>query len=532
MNDQMNENPVLPGAEETGNAFPSEMVEKVNLNQLEQIAAQQREEAAEMEEEKEAEESHSDTVFSTENEKPKELSEEEIQELSHLDREQIVTKLEQLYANGELEGSKNMVALLRIKYKEKTGEFKKAELDKFLAAGGNKIDFKFTEPLEERFVAISQKIREYHQRKREELEKLMAENLQKKQALLDELKKLIEEDRPLKQTYDDFNKLTETWREIKPIARTESNNLWQNYHFLVEKFFDKVRINNELRDLDYKKNLEEKLQLCEKAESLMLEESISKASKELHELHDRWKEIGPVVAEKKDEIWERFKAASDAIAQKRKDYYDRMQAELEKNLLAKQALCEKAEALLAEVRTTTKEWNEGTNQVEELMKLWKSIGRAPRTENDTVWERFRGSLNAFFEAKKEYFRKRRDEEANNYNLKVDLCAQAENIAQQRTDFKAATADLLKLQQQWKEVGPLPYRLSDKIWKRFRAACDEFFKKKAEFYDSMRSSESANLAAKEALVQEVKDLVRHPKINPVAIDWDKEKEEYLSQKYGL
>ena len=240
MNDQMNENPVLPGAEETGNAFPSEMVEKVNLNQLEQIAAQQREEAAEMEEEKEAEESHSDTVFSTENEKPKELSEEEIQELSHLDREQIVTKLEQLYANGELEGSKNMVALLRIKYKEKTGEFKKAELDKFLAAGGNKIDFKFTEPLEERFVAISQKIREYHQRKREELEKLMAENLQKKQALLDELKKLIEEDRPLKQTYDDFNKLTETWREIKPIARTESNNLWQNYHFLVEKFFDKV----------------------------------------------------------------------------------------------------------------------------------------------------------------------------------------------------------------------------------------------------------------------------------------------------
>lgn len=506
MNDQMNENPVLPGAEETGNALPSEMVEKVNLNQLEQIAAQQREEAAEMEEEKEAEESHSDTVFSTENEKPKELSEEEIQELSHLDREQIVTKLEQLYANGELEGSKNMVALLRIKYKEKTGEFKKAELDKFLAAGGNKIDFKFTEPLEERFVAISQKVREYHQRKREELEKLMAENLQKKQALLDELKKLIEEDRPLKQTYDDFNKLTETWREIKPIARTESNNLWQNYHFLVEKFFDKVRINNELRDLDYKKNLEEKLQLCEKAESLMLEESISKASKELHELHDRWKEIGPVVVEKKDEIWERFKAASDAIAQKRKDYYDRMQAELEKNLLAKQALCEKAEALLAEVRTTTKEWNEGTNQVEELMKLWKSIGRAPRTENDTVWERFRGSLNAFFEAKKEYFRKRRDEEANNYNLKVDLCAQAENIAQQRTDFKAATADLLKLQQQWKEVGPVPYRLSDKIWKRFRAACDEFFKKKAEFYDSMRSSESANLAAKEALVQEVKDLV--------------------------
>lgn len=518
MNEQKNETPVMSGetepdvktslsgaGEETGNAAPLEKEEKVNLNQLEQIAAQQREEAAEVEEEKAAEESHADTLPVEGSGKPRELSEEEVRELSRLDREQIVEKLEQLLAHSELEGSKNLVALLRLKYKEKTGEVKKTALDKFLAEGGNKVDFRFSDALEERFLSVSQKIREYHQRKREELENLMAENLQKKQALLEELKKLIEEDRPLKQTYDDFTRLTETWREIKPIARAESNNLWQNYHFLVEKFFDKVRINNELRELDYKKNLEEKLQLCEKAENLLLEESVSKASKELHELHDRWKEIGPVVAEKKDEIWERFKAASDAISQKRKDYYDRMQAELEQNLLAKKALCEKAEALLAERRGTAKDWNAGTDQVEELMKLWKSVGRAPRADNDAVWERFRGSLNTFFETKKEFYRKMRDEQADNFNQKVDLCAQAENIAQQRTDFKAATADLLKLQQQWKEIGPVPYRLSDKIWKRFRAACDEFFQKKSAYYDSMRASESANLAAKENLVQEAKNL---------------------------
>ncbi len=518
MNEQKNETPVMSGetepdvktslsgaGEETGNAAPLEKEEKVNLNQLEQIAAQQREEAAEVEEEKAAEESHADTLPVEGSGKPRELSEEEVRELSRLNREQIVEKLEQLLAHSELEGSKNLVALLRLKYKEKTGEVKKTALDKFLAEGGNKVDFRFSDALEERFLSVSQKIREYHQRKREELENLMAENLQKKQALLEELKKLIEEDRPLKQTYDDFTRLTETWREIKPIARAESNNLWQNYHFLVEKFFDKVRINNELRELDYKKNLEEKLQLCEKAENLLLEESISKASKELHELHDRWKEIGPVVAEKKDEIWERFKAASDAISQKRKDYYDRMQAELEQNLLAKKALCEKAEALLAERRGTAKDWNAGTDQVEELMKLWKSVGRAPRADNDAVWERFRGSLNTFFETKKEFYRKMRDEQADNFNQKVDLCAQAENIAQQRTDFKAATADLLKLQQQWKEIGPVPYRLSDKIWKRFRAACDEFFQKKSAYYDSMRASESANLAAKENLVQEAKNL---------------------------
>ncbi|MDE5575600.1 MAG: DUF349 domain-containing protein, partial [Bacteroidales bacterium] len=321
--------------------------EKVNLNQLEQIAAQQREEALEQEDEKALEEAHSDAEPTVERTTAQELSEAEIQELSALERLAIVERLEQLYEQKKLEESKNVVALLRLKYKEKTGLVKKEVLDKFLEEGGNKIDFHFSDKEEERFVSISQKIREYHQKKREEQEKLMADNLVKKQELLEQLRHLVEgDDRPLKAIYDDFTKLTEKWREIKPIARAESNNLWQNYHFLVEKFFDKVRINNELRELDYKKNLEEKLQLCEKAESLLAEESIGKASKELHDLHDRWKEIGPVAMDKKDEIWDRFKAASDAIAQKRKDYYDKLQAEMEQNLLAKRALCEKAEALL------------------------------------------------------------------------------------------------------------------------------------------------------------------------------------------
>ena len=480
--------------------------EKVNLNQLEQIAAQQREEALEQEDEKALEEAHSDAEPRAERATAQELSEAEIQELSALDRLAIVERLEQLYGQKQLEEAKNVVALLRLKYKEKTGLVKKEALDRFLEEGGNKIDFRFSDKEEERFASISQKIREYHQKKREEQEKLMADNLVKKQALLEQLRHLVEgDDRPLKAIYDDFTKLTENWREIKPIARAESNNLWQNYHFLVEKFFDKVRINNELRELDYKKNLEEKLQLCEKAESLLAEESIGKASKELHDLHDRWKEIGPVAMDKKDEIWDRFKAASDAIAQKRKDYYDSLQAEMEQNLLAKRALCEKAEALLTQAYQNAKEWNAASDQVDELMKLWKSIGRAPGNENDAVWERFRGSLNTFFEEKKAFFRKIRDEQNNNYNLKVDLCVRAENIAQQRLDYRAATADLLKLQQEWKAVGPVPMRLSDKVWKRFRAACDAFFQKKADYYQSMRNDENANKEAKEALVQEVKAL---------------------------
>ncbi|MCH5243478.1 MAG: DUF349 domain-containing protein [Lentimicrobiaceae bacterium] len=501
MDQQTNQEPV-----ENLHMPDSPQEEKVNLNQLEQIAAQQREEALEQEDQKALEESHSDAGSTLEPDTAQELSQAEIQELSALERLAIVERLEQIYERKELEEAKNVVALLRLKYKEKTGLVRKEALDKFLEEGGNKIDFHFSDSEEERFVAVNQKIREYHQKKREEQEKLMADNLVKKKELLEQLRHLVEgDDRPLKAIYDDFTQLTEKWRDIKPIARAESNNLWQNYHFLVEKFFEKVRINNELRDLDYKKNLEEKLQLCEKAESLLAEESIGKASKELHELHDRWKETGPVPMDKKDEIWERFKAASDAIAQKRKDYYDKMQSEMEQNLLAKRALCEKAEALLAQEYKNAKDWNAASEQVDELMKLWKSIGRAPQSENDAVWERFRGSLNSFFEEKKAFFRKIRDEQTNNYNLKVDLCVRAENIAQQRLDYRAATADLLKLQQEWKAVGPVPMRLSDKVWKRFRAACDEFFKKKADYYQSMRSDENANKEAKEALIQEAKAI---------------------------
>lgn len=478
--------------------------EKVNLHELEQMNVQERISAQAEENEREVENMHSDVEIPA-GETARELSEEESLEVASLDREKLVERLEGLFDRKELEVAKNMVALLRIKYKEKTGELKRAALDKFLEEGGNKVDFRFTDAIEERFLSVNRKIREYHEKKREELDRVMAENLQKKQQLLEELRSLVDSDLPLKQTYDAFNRLTDKWKEIKPIARAESNNLWQSYHFLVEKFFEKVRINNELRDLDFKKNLEEKIQLCEKAEQLILEESISKASKALHDLHDRWKEIGPVMMEKKDEIWDRFKAASDAIAARRKDYYDHLAQEMEKNLLAKKALCEKAETLLSEKINAAKAWNEATDQIEELMKVWKTLGRAPQSENDAVWQRFRSALDAFFEAKKEFFRNLRDEQSNNYNVKLEICVKAENIAQNRHDFKAATDDLLKLQKQWKQVGPVPQNVSDAIWKRFRAACDTFFARKSEFYDNLRSNEATNLDSKRALIEEARNL---------------------------
>ncbi|MDE7103752.1 MAG: DUF349 domain-containing protein, partial [Bacteroidales bacterium] len=327
------------------------------------------------------------------------LSAEEKAEVAGMDRDALVARLEKLHGEGLSAASRELVALLRATYKEKTEAWKTqqkqrqaeaaaaeeaAPADGAEAAGTEAAQYPLTDELEERFFKVSRLIKEQHAKEREARERLMAENLQRKKALLEDLKQLIESEQPLKQTYDAFNRLTETWKEIRPIAREEANNLWQTYHFLVEKFFDKVRMNHELRTLDQKRNLEEKIKLCEQAEALLLEESLTKASQALHALHLRWKEIGQVSVEMKDEIWERFKAASDKISEKRKAYYDEMAAKMQQNLLAKTELCEKIEGLLAEKPQDSKAWQTLSKQVAEYMELWKSIGRAAQKDNDAI----------------------------------------------------------------------------------------------------------------------------------------------------
>ncbi|MEG1763332.1 MAG: DUF349 domain-containing protein, partial [Bacteroidales bacterium] len=334
------------------------------------------------------------------------LTEEEEKKISSYSREELVEKLEYFLQEKELIKAKNSIALLKLNYIQKSKDLKKEALEHFITEGGDKLDFTYLpDEIENRFQVVTHKIKEFHQKQKEENERTLADNLLKKQAVLEQLRQLIETDAPLKQTYDEFHKLQDAWKEIGQIARNEVNNLWQSYHFLVEQFFDKVRINNELRDLDYKKNLEQKLQLCEKVEELLLEESLNKSFKLLQQYHEQWKEIGPVSIDKKDEIWERFKTATDAINLKHKDYYDQMQGAMEQALLAKTAICEKMEILLSKVNASINEWNVSTEEVAELLKVWKTLGRAAQKQNDEIWDRFKGSLNAFYDAKKEYFDK-------------------------------------------------------------------------------------------------------------------------------
>ena len=288
------------------------------------------------------------------------------------------------------------------------------------------------------------------------------------------------------------------------VPRGEINNLWQNYHFLVEKFFEKVKVNKELKDLDLKKNLEAKMALCEKTEELLLETSILKSFKKLQKYHEEWKEIGPAPADKKDEIWERFKNATDKINERRREHYSRIEGEQGKNLETKTALCEQGEEVLTIKNESVKEWQEQTNKVNELLQIWKSIGPVPQKVNSEIWNRFKTSLDGFFSNKKEFFDKLKDQQLHNYNLKVELCMQAESL-KANTDWKKTSQELIRLQGEWKKIGPVPKKHSDKIWKRFRAACDEFFHAKSAYFSNIQAHEDENLAKKNDLLQRLKEF---------------------------
>jgi len=358
------------------------------------------------------------------------------------------------------------------------------------------------DPLASRYRAAFKIYRKKKEEYQIALEAQKVKNLDAKNEILDQLKEVINSDEPLKKSYDEFKALQEKWREIGMVPKTEVNNLWQSYHFLVEKFFDKVKINNELRDLDLKKNLEKKVQLCESAEELLLETSIIKSFKQLQELHQEWKDTGPVPSDQTDELWIRFKNITEKINARRRDHYTRIREEQENNYNAKLALCEQVEELIKGDIKSIKEWNTKTDSVNELLKVWKTIGPAPKTSNDEIWARFKGNLNAFFERKKEFFNKLKDQQIHNYNLKLDLCNQAESI-KDGEDWKETSRALIDLQKKWKTIGPVPKKYSDKVWKRFRAACDEFFNRKEEFFGHIHEREAENLEKKRSLIERVK-----------------------------
>lgn len=432
-------------------------------------------------------------------------------DLSGLTREELVAKLEELVTDEDVLKIKDDVARVKVAFLKLNKEFKHEAYQKMVAEAdeaeveegpAKEAVVVADDEVEGKFKAAFQIYKQNKAQFNEQQEKLKLENLEAKNRILEELKALIGSEETLKKTYDEFKVLQEQWKTIGMVPKAEVNNLWQNYHFLVEKFFDKVKINKELKDLDMRKNLEAKMELCGKAEELLLETSIIKSFKQLQQYHEEWKEIGPVPQDKKDELWERFRSATEKINDRRREYYNEMQETFEQNLAAKTILCEKAEQVITGEFNSIKTWQQGTSQITELLQIWKTLGPAPKKQNNEIWNRFKVSLDVFFNAKKEFYNKLKEQQMHNYNLKLDLCVQAEAL-RASTDWRNTTRELINMQKEWKDVGPVPRKQSDKIWKRFRSACDEFFQAKSAYFKNVSGHEEENMKLKLDLIEKAK-----------------------------
>ena len=424
-------------------------------------------------------------------------------DFSNCNKLELIEILEETVQDADVVKIKDKVVAVKSNFLRICKEERDKEMEQFILDGGDAESYEHVEdPLEIRFKAAFNIFRDNKLKYNETLEAQKVVNLQQKNAILEDLKQLINSEETLKKTYDEFRNLQDRWKEIGQVPATEITNLWNNYHFLVEKFYDKVKINRELRDLDLKKNLEAKIELCEKTEELLLEKSVTKAFKLLQKYHDEWKEIGPVPQEKKDELWERFKNTTDKINQVRREHYSKIQEEQQANYDAKVAICEKIEEVLNDSINSIGAWQKKSNDVNDLFKVWKTLGPAQKKLNDEIWARFKGSMDAFFSNKKEFFSRLKEQQLENYNRKLQLCVEAEALADSK-EWKKATDRIKKLQEEWKKIGPVPKRHSDKIWKRFRSACDAFFTSKSEHFSGIKGVEEENLRLKRELLERIK-----------------------------
>ena len=337
-----------------------------------------------------------------------------------------------------------------------------------------------------------------------QLEKEREQNLSLKEAVIADLKALLEKQEDVNRTFPEFREIQNRWRAVGPVPAQSYRNLNETYQLYVEQFYDMVKINRELRDLDFKKNLEAKEQFCEAAEKLAENANVVEAFHELQKLHEQWKEYGPVAKEHREEIWGRFKAATAVINRKYQAFFEGLKEQQAENLVKKTALCEKVEEIAArEVKDST-EWNTFSKEIEDLQQEWRTIGFASKKENQKIYDRFRAACDSFYGRKRDFYNSYKESINANLDRKIALCEEAEQL-KSSTEWKKATDQFINLQKQWKEIGAVPRKKSEQLWKRFRAACDEFFaerdknaKPENDFY--------GNLKAKQRLIEEIKAYV--------------------------
>jgi len=420
--------------------------------------------------------------------------------------EDLVILLEKYVAELEVPRFKARIANIRNFLNTAFSTAAESAKARFIEEGGNKDDFApAIDPVEERFHQAIRKFNKKRAEYNERIEKQRVENLEAKNEILQQLKDLIQNEENMNKAFERFHELQARWRSVGPVPSANVKDLQLTYKFLIDKFYDFIKINRELQDLDQRRNLEAKLHLCEQADELLMESSLNNAFRKLHQIQDKWRETGPVPRDKKNEIWDRFKATCDKLFERRKEYLDQASGQRAKNLEEKIKLCEAVEAIHTEEGWKHKDWQDTTAKIGEIQAAWKKIGPADKKVNDEIWNRFKGACDNFYKAKNDFYHKRKQEFAANMQMKTELCIQAEAL-QNSHDWKTTTAELIRLQQEWKKTGPVGEKHSEKIWKRFRTACDAFFNNKSAHFSTLDKEHDENLARKISLIEEIENFV--------------------------
>ena len=429
------------------------------------------------------------------------VEESDVTIISLKTKEEVIERLQEISKQEEIANKSVLDSIKQTFYRLRNAEIEMARKN-FEENGGNPEEFiSPKDELEEQFKDIMSAIKEKRNAIKAEEEQEKQANLEKKLAIIERMKELTESSEEANKSYNEFKKLQTEWNEIKNVPATQINELWKSYQLYAEKFYDLIKLNNEFREYDFKKNQEIKIHLCESAEKLAEEEDVISAFHQLQKLHQEFRETGPVAKEQREEIWARFKAASTIINKRHQQHFENIKEKEQRNLDEKTVICEIVESMEYDKIQTFQEWHDKTEEILALQAKWKTIGFAPQKMNTKIFERFRAACDEFFKRKSEHFKSLKVNMNENLEKKKLMCEKAESL-KDSTDWKATAEILTKLQKEWKEIGPIAKKHSETIWKRFVSACDYFYEQKNKAESSNKVVELENLEKKKVILDKL------------------------------
>lgn len=439
-------------------------------------------------------------------------------------KQEVVERLKEIAASDEAPVKDEIDLLKTVFYKLHIAE-REARLKEYIDGGGNPETYQMVpDQDEETFKAQMAVIREKRAQIMQQQEAEKQANLEKKLEIIEKIKAMTTSPDEAGKSYNEFKELQQQWKDIKNVPADKANELWRNYQLYVEQFYDLLKLNFEAREYDFKKNLEMKTKLCEAAEKLADEEDVISAFHQLQELHQQYREIGPVAKELREEVWARFKAASTVINKRHQQHFENLRAKEEENLARKTALCEKVEELGKAENKGAADWEKRSKEIIDIQNEWKTIGFAPQKMNVKIFERFRAACDDFFGRKAEYFKALKVTFSENIEKKKALVEKAQALADS-TDWKATSDKLIALQKEWKTVGMVPKKLGDQLWQEFLGACNKFFEARNAAGAGQRNEEHANLEKKKGIIEQLKALAEN------AAEATKEKVQALTEEYN-